>query len=278
MNTIPAKDRISNYIFLLLLSGLIFLRFPFIISVAYHKIRILVSVAHNIYYNGTYLITAALIILKRDSLSDYNIDLFSLFILIIAPVSQILSGHLLTKSAITGTIQPSSFKIVISVLLLLTLLLARPKLQKKGIKETLLWLSIAVIAGLCVGVLLGIVSSIQGGERNPNHPSIYYVLGSFFIQLSNAAVTEEPFFRGFLWGFLKKANWRDSWICVFQVVLFMLAHIYYLGKYNYSFFIIVPVSALTLGLVAWRSKSIGTSMIAHALINSVANIAANFTW
>ncbi|WP_398443312.1 type II CAAX prenyl endopeptidase Rce1 family protein [Sedimentibacter sp.] len=49
-------------------------------------------------------------------------------------------------------------------------------------------------------------------------------------------------------------------------------------KYNYSFFIIVPVSALILGLVAWRSKSIGTSMIVHALINSMANIVANFTW
>lgn len=269
MNTTPTKDRISNYIFLLLLSGLIFLRFPFIILMSYHKIPIPISVAHNIYYNGTYLITAALIILKRDSLSDYNIDLFSLFILIIAPVAEILSGYLLTKAAITGTIQPNSFKIVISILLLLALILARPKLRKKGIKETFLWLLIAVIAGLCSGVLMGIISSIQGGERNPNHPSIYYFFGSFIIQLNNAAVTTEPLFRGFLWGLLKKADWKDLRIYLFQAALFILAHIYYLGKYNYSFFIIVPIAALILGLLVWRSKSIGTSMITHALINAV---------
>ena len=278
MNTIPTKDRISNYIFLLLLSGLIFLRFPFIILMSYHKIRILVSVAHDIYYNGTYLITAVLIILKRDSLSDYNIDLFSLFILIIAPVAEILSGYLLTKAAITGTIQPNSFKIAVSILLLLTLLLARPKLRKKSIKETLLWLLIAVIAGLCAGVLMGIGLSIQGEGRNPNHPSIYYFLGSFIIQLSNAAVTEEPLFRGFLWGLLKKTNWKDSQICLFQAALFILGHIYYLGKYNYSFFVIVPISALILGLLVWRSKSIGTSMVTHGLINSVADNIAHFTW
>lgn len=244
----------------------------------YNKIPMSISVAHDIYYNGTYLITAALIILKRDSLSDYNIDLFSLFILIITPVAEILSGYLLTKAAITGTIQPSSFKIIISIFLLLTLLIARPKLRKKGIKETLLWLLIAVIAGLCAGVLMGIVSSIQGEGRNPNHPSVYYFLGSFIIQLSNAAVTTEPLFRGFLWGLLKKMNWKDSQICLFQAALFILAHIYYLGKYNYSFFIIVPIAALILGLLVWRSKSIGTSMITHGLINSVADNVAHFTW
>lgn len=278
MNTIPAKDRISNYIFLLLLFGLIFLRFPFTILMSYHKIPISSSTALNILYNGTYLITAILIILKRGFLSDYNIDLFSLLILIIAPVAEIMSGYLLTKAAITGTIQPNSFKIVISILLLLTLLLARPKLRKKGIKETFLLLLIAIIAGLCAGVLMGIVLSIQDGGRNPNHPSVYYFLGSFIIQLSNAAVTTEPLFRGFLWGLLKKMNWKDSRICLFQAALFILGHIYYLGKYNYSFFIIVPVSALILGLLVLRSKSIGTSMITHGLINSVADNVAHFTW
>lgn len=125
---------------------------------------------------------------------------------------------------------------------------------------------------------MGIILIIQGGERSLDHPSIYYFLGSFIIQLSNAAVTEEPFFRVFLWGLLKKTNWKDSWICLFQAALFMLGHIRYLGKANYSFFILVPIAALILGLLAWRSKSIGTSMITHALINSVGSIVAYFTW
>ncbi|MGD9567171.1 MAG: CPBP family intramembrane glutamic endopeptidase [Sedimentibacter sp.] len=278
MKTIPTKDRISNYIFLLLLLGLIFLQIPFVILIVYNKIPVSISVGRNILYNGTYLITAFLIILKRDFLSDYNIDLFSLFILIIAPIAELLSKYLLIKVTITGSIQLNSFKIAISILLLLTLLLARPKLRKKSVKEVLLWLLIAVITGLCVGVLMGNVLSIQGGGRNSIYPSFYYFVGSFIIQLNRAAVTEEPLFRGLLWGFLKKANWRDSWICLFQAALFMLGHIRYLGENNYSFFIIVPVSALILGLLVWRSKSIGTTMITHGLINSVADIVAHLTW
>ncbi len=131
---------------------------------------------------------------------------------------------------------------------------------------------------MCTGIFMGLVSSIQGEVRNPSHTSVYYFLGSFIIQLSNAAVTTEPLFRGFMWGLLKKMNWKDSRICLFQAALFILAHIYYLGKYNYSFFIIVPIAALILGLLVWHSKSIGTSMITHGLINSVADSIDHLMW
>lgn len=176
-------------------------------------------------------------------------------------------------------IQPSSFKISISILLFLTLLLARPKLYKKSIKEVLFWLLISVIAGLCAGVLIGTVLNIQKNiGRSPGHPSIYYFVVPFIIQLNRASVIEEPLFRGFLWGFLKKASWKDSQICLFQAALFMFGHIRYLGENNYSFFVIVPISALIFGLLVWRSKSISTSMITHGLINSVSNMVTHFTW
>ena len=57
----------------------------------------------------------------------------------------------------------------------------------------------------------------------------------------------------------------------------MLAHIYYLGTFSYSLFIIVPFSGLVFGLLVWRSKSIGTSMIAHGLFNSIGNIVAYYS-
>ncbi len=40
----------------------------------------------------------------------------------------------------------------------------------------------------------------------------------------------------------------------------MLAHIYYVNRLPISFWIIVPVSTLVLGALAWRSKTISSSL------------------
>lgn len=60
----------SNYIFLLLFLGLLFLRFPFLFLVLFRIIPIPSDLGLNIYYNGSYLITAMLIILKRNYCSN----------------------------------------------------------------------------------------------------------------------------------------------------------------------------------------------------------------
>jgi membrane protease YdiL (CAAX protease family) len=73
-------------------------------------------------------------------------------------------------------------------------------------------------------------------------------------------------------------RWKECWIWLFQAALFMLGHIYYLGTYNYSFWIIAPLSGLILGLLAWRTRSIGTSMIAHGIVNALGNIVAHYAW
>jgi membrane protease YdiL (CAAX protease family) len=92
---------------------------------------------------------------------------------------------------------------------------------------------------------------------------------SFPYQLGYAAVTEEPLFRGFLWGYLRKSGWKEIWIWLTQAGLFALGHIYYLNKAPLSFGIIVPVGALVMGLFAWRSRSIATSMAAHGAMNAL---------
>lgn len=89
---------------------------------------------------------------------------------------------------------------------------------------------------------------------------------------------EEPLFRAFIWGYLIKLKWKESWVWVVQAFLFMMAHIYYLGSYNLAFFIGVPFIALVLGLLAWKSRSIGTSMTAHALINALSDLISHYRW
>jgi membrane protease YdiL (CAAX protease family) len=273
------RKKKANCIFLLLLLGLLLFRFPFEILLALNKIPIPKMMGVYIYEDGTYLIIAILMILKRDSLSDYNLGFCSLIIFMISPVAELFSEYLEMKYASIGTVQSDLwFRIVISVCLLIVLLLYRPRLRKRSVKEILLWFLIAVVVGIFFGVLAGKISSLQGGGRFPYRPSVLIIISSFFIQLGNAAAMEEPLFRGFLWGFLKKLHWKDYWIWLFQAALFWLGHIYYLGVYNYSFWIIVPLGGLILGLVAWRSRSIGTSMIVHGLSNSIADIVAHFTW
>jgi membrane protease YdiL (CAAX protease family) len=49
----------------------------------------------------------------------------------------------------------------------------------------------------------------------------------------------------------------------------MLAHLYYINTYPISFWVIVPVCSLVLGCLVWRSRTIASSMVAHATINAL---------
>jgi membrane protease YdiL (CAAX protease family) len=93
---------------------------------------------------------------------------------------------------------------------------------------------------------------------------IPYVWFFFFF---SAAVSEEPLFRGILWGFLKNKGMKDLWICVIQAALFWAGHIYYIGT-GVNFWIVHPLAALVLGLIVWKSKSITHSMVLHSSMNT----------
>jgi membrane protease YdiL (CAAX protease family) len=101
-------------------------------------------------------------------------------------------------------------------------------------------------------------------------PSLFYILPTQ--QLVIAAIPEEPLFRGFLWGVLKRYKWRDVWILFFQAGLFLFGHIYYYGGMPISFWVVVPTGGIILGILAWKSRSITTSMTAHAFINAIAQV------
>lgn len=266
-----------NYIPILLLFGLLLLRFPFLILLLFDKIPIPKAIGSNIFQDATYLLTAMLIFIKKESLSKYNIDLFALVVFMIAPVAKVVSQlFLVAKYSYKNMVSPDWWlQIVISICLLIALLLYRPKLQKRKTKEILLLLLIAVIVGIGSGVLMGYITRLQGNANNEMHPTISLVISLFFIQLGNAAAIEEPLFRGFLWGFLKSHHWNGYFIWLFQAILFSLAHIYYFGANNFSFFVVVPFSALMFGLCAWRSRSIGTSMVVHGFYNSMIDVVSH---
>lgn len=270
-----ASRRNGNAVFLLLLLALLILRFPFLLSVNYKVIPVSDALRDFVFYGLTYFFTAILIFLKRDFLADYNMGFGAVVIFIAAPYTAIL-GEAVRLNSI-AKVQPDLwFRAGVSLCLLIALVIYRPDLRKKSIKQIVFWSLAAVIVGVCTGAFVGFISGFQTSARISNHPTIGIILCSFFTQLGNAAAIEEPLFRGFLWGYLKKLHWHEWCIWLFQAVLFWLGHIYYFGRLNYSFFIIIPVTALILGLVAWRSKSIGTSMVVHGLSNSLGDVLAHY--
>jgi hypothetical protein len=132
------------------------------------------------------------------------------------------------------------------------------------------WLLIAMGAGLATSLVLGFPFSFQVPAQVLSmwRESLKEVPVSFIYQIGYAGVIEEPVFRGFLWGYLIKLNWSDRRIWLVQAGLFTLAHIYYINTYPISFFVIVPVGALALGYLAWKSRSVATSMVAHGMMNA----------
>lgn len=160
---------------------------------------------------------------------------------------------------------------LIGLLLLVSIVKVRAKSPKIKVK-TFVWILIGIIAGIILALVLAIYKENQyKGIRVPLSFSVIFIpfITRFMTQITNAAIFEEPFFRGILWGYLRKKKWKEIYICLFQSGLFMLGHIYYINSIPFSFWIFVPLSGLVLGLLAWRSRSIATSMFAHGIINSL---------
>ncbi len=125
------------------------------------------------------------------------------------------------------------------------------------------WILVAIFAGMAWAILWNTVNGYSEAFHLKSliFPPLYF--------LAYAGVTEEPLFRGFLWGLLRRAGWRDVWAWLLQTGLFALAHIYYLRQTPLAFWVIVPSGALLLGLLAWRSRSIATSLVAHGFCNGI---------
>jgi hypothetical protein len=271
-NTASTRNKTHSIVAWSLLAGLLFLRLPFLAGgvILFPKLDWL-DIVFDI---GTYLLTACLIWWERDRLADFHIDRLALSIIILfKPVQTIvLATWGFSDHPLTFPRWPSLILWGIAIGLLLALWLTRPRLPKFS-KASFGWLGLGILAGLATVLLLGYPMSLQI-TPNPSLKqfSIFSLLlpgvRDFFYQLGYAAVTEEPLFRGFLWGYLRKAGWKNVWIWLFQTGLFMLGHIYYVTQLPISFWLIVPAGALVLGALAWRSKTISSSLAAHATLNA----------
>jgi membrane protease YdiL (CAAX protease family) len=98
-------------------------------------------------------------------------------------------------------------------------------------------------------------------------PSIFRVAGMFIVHISATAVWEEVFFRGLLWGYIKKMGLSIGQAFLIQFIIFWLLH--YEGQAsNLSFYISLPLEIFVQTLLVYKSKQLTPSIISHALYNT----------
>lgn len=263
-------------IFLLALLGLLILRIPFLASMRFLQVQWVWT--ETVFQAGTYLLTTFLIWWEADRLAEYHIDTFVIAVVaLFKPVQTLIlrlwgfNDHLLAFPGL-----PSLLIWSIALVFALGMWSRRSQLpaRRPGVKG---WVFIGMLAGLLTALALSYPMSLQipktqlaSGMSIRNLPLA--LLGQVFLdfpyQVGYAAVSEEPLFRGFLWGYLRKWKWRETWIWLFQAGLFMFSHIYYVTRNPISFWIMVPAGALVLGWLAWRSRTLAASMAAHGMVNA----------
>lgn len=272
----PGRKNYIKYLSITIFIGLLILRFPFLIISRMFYTNIPDITIRLIFENGTYLLTAILILLERDRLSQFKINVFAITIFLLAPILRPITYKIIENNISLYVMQFSGLKIIVSVLLLLSLIICHTKIHRDTFKYTIQWIALSFLAGIILSIGISLVYC-HFDTRGSEHPSITIFIVLFITQLSSAAICEEPLFRGFMWGYLEKRGWKQMKIWLFQAGVFCFAHLYYLPQ-NPVFFAGVFVSGLVFGALVWRSKSIGTSMIVHGTGNSLGDLLLHFTW
>ncbi len=273
--TSPAHREPGSKVVWALVAGLFLLRVPFLGGMRYFTWTRTSAWVMPIFEVGTYLLTAILIWFERDRLSDSHVDRLALIILVIGKPIELLLSRL--RSPLWRPLGSSAYLLYLPVAigLLVGLRRSHPRLGKAGAKKWL-WVAVGVATGVTVGAMSGWLAKMEVGL--PSRESLTWRVLAFLPvqQMLYAGIAEEPFFRGFLWGALRRAGWKDVWVWATQAGLFWLAHIYWLGHSPMSFWVIVPVGGLVFGLLAWGSRSIGVSMVAHGLANGILNVMISY--
>ncbi len=258
-----------NVIFWLFIVGLLVLRLP-ILSWLENVIPTSAAWVNPVYEIGTYLLIAALIWWERERLADFHIDTLAVWmILLLRPLSTVIMNAFGASNPFAFP-RPLSLPFFIIAIILVVLLSRKIIRPVRTTKNGLIW----VAAGCGLGILFasGLSILLVGLMHYPVPPFPGYIaLISPFYQLGYAAVSEEPLFRGFLWGGLKKAGVKDLWILLIQAVLFVAGHTHLLNTKQAVFNLsIVFLFALAAGIIAWRSRSIAPSMAFHGFYNGSA--------
>lgn len=264
--TLQAKNK--SLIPVILMSGLIFLRFVIPI-ISWYEILAIPN-RHEIITVFSYLLTALLIIWEKDELNDFNIGLSTIIIFVTVPILEPIYNIWCLPSLLIPNLNFIWFQIITSVMLVIILCSTRAQIYIERKRDVLKWLLISIVVGTIYGIITGIIYRTFM-PSTPVKATVPIFFSLFITQVRNAALTEEPLFRGFLWGYLRKRNWKEHSILLFQAFIFFIGHFYYLSSIPIAF-VETLISGLVFGLVVWKSKNMSTSIIVHGLYNSIVQL------
>lgn len=221
---------------------------------------------------GSFLVFLFLIHHERRRISTFNIDQFSIFLILLCfPVQFVLPLVLGFEGAM------SQLNVALSVLTFLSTVVFAGffllHFKEYSFRPTTIATWVFPVLGPVAGILIAVVwafpMSFQVTPRTElSGVSLLFsadTINHTLQLLGSAAVFEEPFFRAFLWGFLALVGFKNRQILILQTLLFAVAHFYYVPNSLVSFFFIVPFGALCLGYLAMKTKSIASSIVAHGV-------------
>jgi len=220
----------------------------------------------------SYFLIALFIWLKRDQLSSFFFDKLSIYLILIFTPLQTLLLPLIAPGIPSLLAFPRLLSWILILIFLVLFLALRPTLKAMpGIEnKNWRWFAGGAAGGIGLSLLMGILF-IPWTPANPS-PFLfdYTLLLAFPYQLGYAGAYEEPLFRGILSGELHRSfKWNFRWIILLQAALFSLAHgRVLLAAAQYPGFVGIFIAGIVFGWLAYRSRSIATSMAAHAFYNA----------
>lgn len=225
------------------------------------------GILNYLYPLATYLVTALLIWRERRRLSEYRIGKLALVLFIAGIPYYALVGLF---KIIPLSPFPALFLVPISIWLAVKLIKDK-QVEWVNPAGLVRWLLTGIGMGNIFGSLVGLLISLQP-EHLLNTSSLLNIILQPTLQISNAAIAEEPLFRGFLWIYLYQHGWKNNWIWLFQAFLFCMGHIYYIPARDLYSLGTSFIGGLVIGWVAWKARDIAPSMFAHGFFNTFAQL------
>jgi membrane protease YdiL (CAAX protease family) len=165
----------------------------------------------------TYVLTLCLIWWERDRLALFHIDALSIVLIIfLKPIQTLYLGFLWITVQYDNILAFPRFPSLViwigAAALFFVIRKKYPDLLKVQ-KTSWRWFGVGILVGVGQALLLGYPMSFDPTFRNSKPillNELLPILPFFVYGLGYAAVTEDPMFRGFLWGHLRKAGWNEG--------------------------------------------------------------------
>ena len=215
----------------------------------------------------SFFIIILLIFNSRNNLSFYNIDQSAIVILFLFSIVFRIRKFDSLFAFFFEVVFLFATTVVLVIFLNKSITLNKNKIISK-------WFLLSIISGVLFSILM---ISIENGTdfdtilNSNSFQSVYSIFYYIFYGIGVTGIFEEPIYRGFLWGTLKKSGMSDWISLIIQASLFWISHLNMIHS-TFSFFIIAPIFSLILGLLMYKSKSIIPPLLFHCIYNAYLNV------